>query len=104
MKYAVIALSGSQFKVTENQKLSTNNLNLKEGNKSSTNQVLLVADDKNIKVGTPIVKGATVDFTVLKNYKGKKVRVFRYKAKSRYRKTKGFRPQLTEIQISKINF
>ena len=104
MKYAVIALSGSQFKVTENQKLSTNNLNLKEGNKSSTNQVLLVADDKNIKVGTPIVKGATVDFTVLKNYKGKEVRVFRYKAKSRYRKTKGFRPQLTEIQISKINF
>ena len=104
MKYAVIALPCSQFKVTENQKLSTNNLNLKEGNKSSTNQVLLVADDKNIKVGTPIVKGATVDFTVLKNYKGKKVRVFRYKAKSRYRKTKGFRPQLTEIQISKINF
>jgi large subunit ribosomal protein L21 len=104
MKYAVITLSGSQFKVAENQKLSTNNLNLKEGDKSSTDQVLLVADDKNIKVGTPTVKGASVDFTVLKNYKGKKVRVFRYKAKSRYRKTKGFRPQLTEIQISKINF
>jgi large subunit ribosomal protein L21 len=104
MKYAVIALSGSQFKITENQKLSIDNLNLKEGDKSNTDQVLLVADDKNIKVGTPTVKDAKVEFTVVKNYKGKKVRVFRYKAKSKYRKTKGFRPQLTEIQISKITF
>ncbi len=102
MKYAVIALSGSQFKVKEDQKLSINNLNLKEGEKNITDQVLLIADDKNIKVGTPTIKGAKVEFTVLKNYKGKKLRVFRYKAKSKYRKTKGFRPQMTEIQINKI--
>jgi large subunit ribosomal protein L21 len=102
MKYAVIAISGSQFKVEENQKLDIDNLNLKEGEKSSTDQVLLVADDKDIKVGTPTVKGALVEFTVLKNYQGKKVRVFKYKSKSRYRKTMGFRPQLTQIQITKI--
>lgn len=103
MKYAVIAISGSQFKVEENQKLDINNLNLKEGEKSSTDQVLLVADDKDIKVGTPTVKGALVEFTVVKNYQGKKVRVFKYKSKSRYRKTMGFRPQLTQIQITKIS-
>ena len=67
MKYAVIAISGSQFKVEENQKLDINNLNLKEGEKSSTDQVLLIADDKKISVGTPTIKNAKVDFTVLKN-------------------------------------
>ena len=103
MKYAVIAISGSQFKVEEDQKLDIDNLNLKEGEKSSTDQVLLIADDKKINVGTPTVKNAKVEFTVVKNYQGKKVRVFKYKSKSRYRKTMGFRPQLTQIQITKIS-
>jgi len=102
MKYAVIAISGSQFKVEEDQKLDIDNLNLKEGEKSSTDQVLLVADDKKIKIGTPTIKDALVEFTVIKNYQGKKLKVFKYKSKSRYRKTMGFRPQLTQIQITKI--
>jgi large subunit ribosomal protein L21 len=102
MKYAVIAISGSQFKVEENQKLSVDNLNLKEGEKTSTDQVLLVADGDKIIVGNPTIKDAKVEFQVLKNYKGKKLTVFRYKQKSRYRKTTGFRPQLTDIQITKI--
>ncbi len=102
MKQAVIAISGSQFKVEENQKLSVNNLNLKEGEKVTLDQVLLVSDNKEVKVGTPTVKGATVEFTVVKNFKGEKVRVFKYKQKSRYRKTRGFRAQLTQIQITKI--
>jgi len=104
MKYAVIAISGSQFKVEEDQKLDIDNLNLKEGEKSSTDQVLLIADDKKINVGTPTVKNAKVEFTVVKNYQGKKLKVFKYKSKSRYRKTTGFRAQLTEIEITKINF
>jgi large subunit ribosomal protein L21 len=102
MKYAVIAIAGSQFKVEENQKLDINNLNLKEGEKSSTDQVLLIADDKKINVGTPTVKNAKVEFNILKNYQGKKLKVFKYKSKSRYRKTMGFRHQLTQIQITKI--
>ena len=104
MKYAVIAISGSQFKVEENQKISVDNLNLKEGEKSSTDQVLLTANDDKIKVGTPIVKDANVEFEVVKNYKGEKLTVFKYKSKSRYRKTTGFRPQLTDIKITKITF
>ena len=102
MKYAVIAISGSQFKVEENQKLSVDNLNLNEGDKKTLEDVLLVADGDKIEVGTPNVKGAKVEFQVLKNYKGTKLTVFKYKSKSRYRKTTGFRPQLTEIQITKI--
>ena len=102
MKYAVIAISGSQFKVEEKQKLTVDNLNLKEGEKSVSDQILLTAEDDKIKVGTPTVKGAKVEFKVLKNYQGEKLKVFKYKSKSRYRKTMGFRPQLTEIQITKI--
>ena len=64
MKYAVIAISGSQFKVEEKQKLTVDNLNLKEGEKSSTDQVLLTANDDKIKVGTPTVKDAKVEFEV----------------------------------------
>lgn len=104
MKYAVIAISGTQFKVEQDQKLSVDNLNLKEGETSTTDQVLLTVDEDKIKIGTPTVKDSKVDFKVLKNYKGKKLTVFKYKSKSRYRKTTGFRPHLTDIQITKITF
>ena len=103
MKYAVIAISGSQFKVEENQKLSIDNLNLNEGDTKTLEDVLLVADGDKVEVGTPTVKGAKVEFKVLKNFKGEKLTVFKYKSKSRYRKTRGFRAQLTEIQITKIS-
>ena len=104
MKYAVIAISGTQFKVEQDQKLSVDNLNLKEGETGTTDQVLLTVDEDKIKIGAPTVKDSKVDFKVLKNYKGKKLTVFKYKSKSRYRKTTGFRPQLTDIQITKITF
>ena len=104
MKYAVIAISGTQHQIEEDQKIVVDNLNLKEEEKSSTDQVLLTVNEDKVIVGTPTVKGASVEFKVLKNYQGKKLHVFKYKSKSRYRKTTGFRAQLTEIQITKINF
>ncbi|MDD4976661.1 MAG: 50S ribosomal protein L21 [Bacteriovorax sp.] len=102
MKYAVVSISGSQFKITEDQKITVNNLNLEEGKTGSTDQVLLIADGDKIEIGEPTIKDAKVDYKIVKNYQGKKVRVFKYKSKSRYRKTMGFRPQLTDIQITKI--
>lgn len=104
MKYAVIAISGSQYKIEENKNITVDNLNLKEGEVGTCDQVLLTVDDDKVKVGTPTVKGASVEYKVLKNYQGKKLRVFKYMSKSRYRKTTGFRSQLTDIQITKINF
>ena len=55
-------------------------------------------------MGNPTVKGASVDFESVRDYQGEKLRVSTFKAKSRYRKTKGFRAQLTDIKITKINF
>lgn len=104
MKYAVIAISGTQYQIEENQTITVDLLDLKEDEKSSTDQVLLTVDGDKVKVGTPTVKGASVEFKIVKNYQGKKIRVFKYKSKSRYRKTNGFRAQLTDIQITKINF
>ena len=104
MKYAVIAISGTQHQIEENQKIVIDLLDVKENEESSTDQVLLTVNEDKVKVGTPTVKDASVEFKVLKHFQDEKLKVFKYKSKSRYRKTTGFRPQLTEIQITKINF
>ena len=103
MKYAVIALSGTQYLVEEGQTITATKLDLKENDKSNTDQVLLIVDGDKVTIGKPVVEKATVDFEVLKQYQGKKVHIFRYKGKSRYRKAQGFRAQLTDIKILKIN-
>jgi large subunit ribosomal protein L21 len=104
MKYAVVAVSGSQYKVEENQTITVDHFDSKEGDKGSMDQVLLLVNDDKVQVGTPTVKDSTVEYEVVKNYQGEKIRVFKYKSKSRYQKTQGFRAQLTDIKITKINF
>lgn len=100
MKYAVIAISGTQYKIEENQTITVDKL---DSTIKSTDQVLLTADDDKITVGTPLVKNASVDFESVRDFQGDKLRVSTFKAKSRYRKTRGFRAQLTDIKIIKIN-
>ncbi|MBP6989405.1 50S ribosomal protein L21 [Candidatus Shapirobacteria bacterium] len=101
MKYAVIAISGTQYKVEENQTITVDKF---DPTIKSTDQVLLVVDDDKVKVGNPTVKGASVNFEVVKDFQGEKLRVSTFKAKSRYRKTRGFRAQLTDLKITKITF
>ena len=103
MKYAVINLSGTQFQVAEDQVISTTNLELEEKENGSTDQVLLFVDEDKVTVGNPFVKNAKVEYQIVKKYQGEKIKVFKYKAKSRYRKTQGFRPQLVDLKITKIS-
>lgn len=103
MKYAVLAISGSQFKVEENQVITVDNLNVDAEKTGTCTDVLLVVNGDDVTVGTPNVAGAKVEYEVVKNYQGDKLRVFKYKSKSRYRKTNGFRAQLTDIKITKIS-
>lgn len=101
MKYAVIAISGTQYKVEENQSITVDKF---DPNIKSTDQVLLTVNDDKVTVGNPLVKGASVDFELIRDFQGEKLRVSTFKAKSRYRKTRGFRAQLSDIKITKINY
>lgn len=101
-KFAVVEIAGHQYQVEENDVLLVNNLAIKTGEKIKLDKVLLKAD-KDVKIGQPYLKGALVEAEVVEETKGKKVRVATYKAKSRYRKVKGFRSQLTKLKINKIS-
>lgn len=103
MKYAVIAISGTQYKVEENQVITVDNLNQEADKKSTLTDVLLTVNDTKVNVGNPFVKNSSVEYQIVKNYQGQKLKVYKYKAKSRYHKTQGFRSLLTDIKILKIN-
>ncbi len=100
---AVIELGWNQFTVKKGDIIDVKKLALEVGKKDKTD-VLLLSDEegKDTKVGTPTVKGSSVAFKVLEQFKGTKVRVFKMKAKKRYMKNVGFRPHLTKIEITSI--
>lgn len=101
-KFAVIKTGGKQYLVAPGQKLKIEKMDAKEKAKLTFGEVLLVTDDKKTEVGTPYVKGATVEAKVLKQGRAKKVIVFKYHSKTRYRKKKGHRQHFTEVEITKI--
>jgi len=103
MKYAIIATSGTQYRVEENQIITVDSIEGEKDTKGKLESVLLVVNDDKIEIGTPTVKNASVEYQIVNQYQGDKVRVSKFKAKSRYRKTMGFRAQLTDIKITKIN-
>lgn len=101
--FAVIKTGGKQYLVTPGQKLKIEKLDARENAGITFNEVLLVADGARVEVGTPYVSGAAVEAKVIRNAKRKKVIVFRYHAKTRYRKKRGHRQPFTEIEITKIS-
>jgi len=103
MKYAVIKIGGAQFKVSPGEEVAVDRCLLKEGEKISFDKVLLVGEDGKVKVGEPTVKGASVSARVVKQFLGKKLDVFRFKAKVGYRRKMGFRPQKTLLKIEEIS-
>ncbi len=101
-KFAVIETGGKQYKVIVGQKLKIEKLEIEKGGNVSFDKVFLVAEGDNVEIGTPTVKGAKVEGTVIRQSRDKKKIVFKYHAKARYRKKKGHRQPYTEIEISKI--
>lgn len=100
MKYAVIRIKGQQFKVEEKDEILVGKLGEKEKPEA---EVLLTVNNGSVKVGDPLVKGAKVTFKVIDpEEKGKKLHVITYKAKSRYRRKKGFRPVYSRLRVEKI--
>lgn len=102
MQAAVIKTGGKQYLVKPGQRVMVEKLDAKEGEKFTFDEVLLVSDDKKIEIGTPLVKGAKVEARVLKQGRARKVIVFKYHSKTRYKKKMGHRQPFTEIEISDI--
>lgn len=102
MKYAVIKTGGQQFKVSEGEELAVNKLSGKAKDKLTFDEVLLEVDGDKVKLGTPTIKGAKVTATIVDQFKDEKIRILKFKAKSRYRRRQGHRQQLTRIKIVKI--
>ncbi len=101
--YAVIKTGGKQYRVQEGDVLMVEKLDVTEGSKVQFDEVLAISDENGLKVGTPVVEGATVEANVLGQGKGKKIIVFKFKKKKDYRRKQGHRQPYTKVQITKIN-
>jgi len=102
MKYAVIQTGGKQYKVSEGDTIAVERLMVKPAEPMVFNDVLLSVVDGDVKVGTPFVAGMTVTAEVVANMRGEKIRVSKFKAKARYRRTTGHRQALTQLKITQI--
>tara|TARA_B100000767_G_C19752733_1_gene531505 strand:+ start:690 stop:1004 length:315 start_codon:yes stop_codon:yes gene_type:complete len=100
--YAVIKTGGKQFKVTEGDTLKVEKLSTDVGKELNINSVLTLVDGDKVTIGTPVVKGASVDATIVSHGKGDKVKIFKMNRRKGYRKSQGHRQSYTEIKINKI--
>ena len=100
--YAIIKTGGKQYRVSEGDVITIEKLDVAAGGTVSFDEVVTVVKDGDVKVGTPLVDGAKVTGTVLEHGKAKKILVFKYKAKSNYRRRQGHRQPFTKVRIEKI--
>ena len=99
---AVIVTGGNQYTVAEGDVLYIEKLNVEAEETVKFEQVLAVLDGENSKVGAPVVEGAVVEAKVVKNGKGKKIDVIKYKPKKGEKKKIGHRQPYTKVEITKI--
>jgi len=103
MKYAVVESGGKQYIVREGERVDVDRLPLEIGSKVEFQDVLYFAKDGDVKVGTPLVKGAKVTGKVVDQIKAKKILVFKYIPKERVRRRRGHRQRYTRVEIDKIS-
>ena len=100
--YAIIKTGGKQYKVAEGDEVIVEKLEVAEGDSVTFDEVLAIVDGENVKIGTPKVEGAKVSGKVVKNGKGPKIRIFKFKHKTNYRRRAGHRQPFTKVKIEKI--
>jgi large subunit ribosomal protein L21 len=102
--YAIIKCSGKQFKIREGDFIDIDKINLKENEDYNLDHksIVLISDNDNLFCGEN-VKSAIINLSVVKNFKGKKVVVYKFKSKKGYHKKSGYRSLLTKIKIKKIS-
>jgi large subunit ribosomal protein L21 len=100
--YAIVETGGKQFRVSEGDVIRTDLIETEVGSSVTFDRVVLAANGDDVSIGSPLVSGASVTGTVLRQAKDKKILVFRYKSKKRVRKLNGHRQQFAEVRIDKI--
>ncbi|MCX6042219.1 MAG: 50S ribosomal protein L21 [Caldilinea sp.] len=101
--YAVIRTGGKQYRVAAGETVEVEKLNGEIGESITLDDVLLVAGDEAVQIGTPTVAGATVTAKITGQYRGNKIMIFRYRPKKRIRVRRGHRQYLTRLQIEAIH-
>lgn len=103
-KFAIIQIGPFQYTVDEGKEYSVPKFDAAEGKKMKVEEVLAVGDEKDITVGKPTVEKAVVELEIIAQEKGEKVTTKTYKAKARYRRTRGYRKEVTRFKVSKITY
>ena len=101
--FAVVEIAGMQYKVNPSEKLYVPRLENEVGTDVKFDKVLLLSDDKAVKVGSPTVSGASVSAKILAHVKDEKIVVFKKKRRKGYRVKRGHREQYTHIEITSIS-
>jgi large subunit ribosomal protein L21 len=102
MKYAIIESGGKQYRAIEGATIEVDRLPVEAGEQVPLESVLLVVNDDQVSVGMPLVQGARVNATVVEQFKGPKIVVFKYRPKKRYRVKTGHRQLYTRLVINSI--
>lgn len=100
--FAIVRVAGKQYRVEEGSQVLVHRLAVEEGSVVDNAEVLMIGSDDNVQVGSPLVEGAKVSATVLSHSKGRKIRIFKYKAKKNYRRRAGSRAHQTLLRIDSI--
>ena len=100
--YAIVKSGGRQYRAEEGQSFSVEKLPYEVGEQIELSEVLLLANDAEVQVGQPTVPGASVKATVVDQYRGKKIFVWKYKPKKRYRRRRGHRQSYTRLRVDEI--
>lgn len=101
--YAIFETGGKQYRVSEGNVIMVEKLEANEGDIVEFDKVFTIVKEGDVVIGKPVVEGAKITAKVLAHGKGKKILVFKYKAKSNYRRRQGHRQPFTKIAIEKIN-
>jgi len=102
MKFVIVEQGGKQYRAAEGGTIEVDRLPNEVGETLTLEDVLLSVNDNDVLIGTPRVEGAKVQATVVDHFKGRKILVFKYRPKQRYRVKKGHRQQYTRLQIESI--
>lgn len=101
--YVIVESGGRQYRAEVGHSFSVEKLPYQVGEQVELDKVLLVADNGNTQIGQPYVEGASVTATIAEQYKGKKIFVWKYRPRKRYRRRQGHRQQYTRLRVDSIN-